>query len=66
MMDLETWKQRRKEMLREAEKERLIKGLREARKLRGASFVASLTWEARRIAGRLRKHLRSWRKPAGE
>ena len=35
MMDFETWKQRRKEMMREAQQNRLAKALRESHKRRG-------------------------------
>jgi hypothetical protein len=61
MMDLEVWKQRHEEMMREAEQDRLAKALRHSRKLRGASRASSLMWELKRIAGRLRKRLRSLR-----
>lgn len=59
-MDLQTWKQRREEMMREAEQNRLAKALRESRKRRGAEGRASSpAWELKRIAGRLLKRLRS-------
>jgi hypothetical protein len=62
MMDLQIWKQRREEMMREAEQDRLAKALRNSRKRRGAGRTSSLAWELKRIAGRLRKLLRNPRK----
>lgn len=62
MMDLQIWKQRREEMLREAEQNRLAKALRDSRKRRGSGRASSLAWELKRTAGRLRKLLRSLRK----
>ena len=61
MMDLQVWKQRREEMMREVEQNRLAKALRDSRKRRtGANNRASsLAWELERIAGRLLKLLRS-------
>ena len=60
MDDLQIWKQRREEMMREAEQNRLATALRESRKRRGAEGRASsLAWELERIAGRLLKLLRS-------
>jgi hypothetical protein len=60
MMDLQVWKQRRVEMMREVEQNRLAKALRESRKRRGAEGGASsLAWELKRIVGRLLKLLRS-------
>ncbi len=61
MVDLQIWKQRREEMMREAEQNRLAKALRESRKRRtGANnWASSLAWELKRIAGRLLKLLRS-------
>ena len=61
-MDLQVWKQRREEMVREVEQNRLAKALRESRKKRrtGANNRASsLVWELKRGAGRLLKLLRS-------
>jgi hypothetical protein len=57
MMSLELAKHRREEVLREAERNRLVKALRAARKRR-ASRRSVLVWEVRRIAGRLLKLLR--------
>jgi hypothetical protein len=57
MMDFQMWKQRREEMMREAEQDRLARALRGPRKRRGAD----LAWELKRIAGRLLKLLRASR-----
>ncbi len=62
MMELQIWKQRREEMMREAEQNRLAKALRDSRKRRGSGRASFLAWELKRIAGRLRKLLRSLRK----
>ncbi len=62
MMDFETWKQRREEMLREAEQNRLAKALRHSRKRRGSDRTSSPVWELKRIGGRLNKLLRASRK----
>ena len=59
MFDFEVWKQRRKEMLREVERSRLAKELRDSRKRRGAGRVSALAWELKRIVGRLLKLLRN-------
>ncbi len=59
MMDLQIWKQRREELVREAEQNRLAKALRETRKRRGSGRASALAWELKRIAGRLLKLLRS-------
>ncbi len=60
MDDLQIWKQRREEMMREVEQNRLATALRESRKRRGAEGrVSSLAWELERGAGRLLKLLRS-------
>ena len=58
MMDFEHRKQRHKEILREAERNRLAKELWAARERR-AGWTWVLLWEARRIAGPLLKSLRS-------
>ncbi len=58
-MDFEIWKQRREEMMREAEQNRLAKTLRESRKWRGAGRASPLAWELKRVTGRLLKLLRS-------
>jgi len=54
MMSLELAKQRREEIVREAEKNRLARALRAGRKTRG-KHTFSLMWELRRIAGLLLK-----------
>ena len=62
MMDFQIWKQRREQMMREAEQNRLAKALRDSRKRRGSGRVSALAWELNRAAGRLRKLLRTSRK----
>ncbi len=57
MMSLELAKQRREEMLREAELSRQAKALRAARKRR-TGHRSALAWEMKRQAGRLFKFLR--------
>ena len=57
MLDSQLWKQRRGEMLREVERNRLVKALRAARKGR-AGRRSALAWEMKRQAGRLFKSLR--------
>lgn len=59
MLDFEVAKLRHEELLREAEQHRPAKALRDARKRRDAGRASSLTWELKRIAGRLRKLLRA-------
>lgn len=59
MIDLEVWKWRREEMLREAKQNRLAKALRNSRRQGGGGRVSTLLWELRRVAGRLRKLSRS-------
>jgi hypothetical protein len=54
MMVLELAKQRREELLGEAQQNRLVKAMRAARKRR-AGRRSLLVWEVRRIAGRLLK-----------
>ncbi len=59
MMELELAKQRREEMVREAEQRRLARAVRDSReRRRGSGLVSSLVWELKRDAGRLRKLLR--------
>ncbi len=57
MMDFEIWKQRREEMVREVEMNRLAKALRASRKRRAVvdatNRTLALTWELKRVAGRL-------------
>ena len=57
MLDSHLWKQRRGEMLREVERNRLVKTLRAARKRR-IGRRSALAWEIKRQAGRLFKYLR--------
>ena len=59
MMDYELWKQRREEMLREAEMNHLAKALRASRKRR-TGHRSALAWEMKRQAGRLFKRLRKF------
>jgi hypothetical protein len=54
MMDLDVWRQRREEMVREAEQIRLAKVLQAGRKTRG-SRLFRLTWQLRRGGGVLLK-----------
>ena len=66
MMDFEIWKQRRQEMRRELEHNRLAKALQDSRKKRRGAGRArplawALAWELKRITGRLLKLLRSSR-----
>ena len=61
MMELESWKQHREEMIREAEKDSLANALRESRKRRGGGRPSTLAWELKRIAGRLLKLSSLWR-----
>jgi hypothetical protein len=63
MMNLELAKQRREELLREAEMSRQAKALRAARK-RGAGRRSALVWEIKRYAGGLLKYLRILRNTA--
>lgn len=58
MMNLELAKQRREELLREAERNHQAKVLRAARKRR-AGRRSGLVWEIKRHAGRLFKLLRT-------
>jgi hypothetical protein len=59
MMDLQLVNQRREEMMREAERNRLVKALRDSRKGRDTGRTSSAAWELKRIAGRLLKFLRT-------
>ena len=59
MTERELAKQRREEMMREAERSHLARALRDSReRRRGSDLVTSLVWELKRDAGRLRKLLR--------
>jgi hypothetical protein len=60
MVDFQLWKQRREELLREAELSYQAKALRAARKRRDGRRLA-LVWEAKRHAGRLVKYLKALR-----
>jgi hypothetical protein len=64
MMTLELAKQRRKELLREAELGRLAKALRAARSRRTGPGSA-LVWEMKRYAGGLLKFVRRTLRNAG-
>ncbi len=57
MLDSQLWKQRRGEMLREVERNRLVKALRATRRRR-TFRISALAWEIKRQAGRLFKFLR--------
>lgn len=48
MMDFEIWKQRREEMMREVEHNRLAKALRDSRKRPGPRRASSPAWELKR------------------
>lgn len=58
MMDFELWKQRREEMLREVERNRLKRAVRVALKRR-AGRTSLLAWELQRNGTRLLKLLRT-------
>jgi hypothetical protein len=58
MMDFQSWRERREELLREAELSHQAKALRAARKRR-AGRSSALVWEMKRYAGRLLKPLRA-------
>jgi hypothetical protein len=57
MVDLEGWKRRHEELIREAERNRLAKRLRDSRKRSDSSRVFTLTWEIKRCVGNLLKLL---------
>jgi hypothetical protein len=61
MMDFQIWKQRREEVMREVEFNRLAKRLRATRKRRDDGRSSALVWEMKRHAGRLLKLLRALR-----
>jgi hypothetical protein len=65
MMDFLIWKQRREELLREAELRRQAKALRAARTRRGGGRRSTLVWAIERQAGRLLKLLRRTLRNAG-
>ena len=60
MMDFQLWKQRREELLHEAQRNRHARALRATRKRR-AGRIAALVWEIKRNVGRLFKLLRTLR-----
>ncbi len=64
MMDYQLWKQRREEVMREVELNRLAKRLRATRKRRTGRRSA-VVWEMKRHAGRLLKFLRRTLRNAG-
>lgn len=61
MMDFEIWKHRHEEMVREAELNSLARSLRRSRERRSPGRTSALVWELKKIAGRLRKLLRTMR-----
>jgi hypothetical protein len=64
MMSMEVLKQRREEMLREAELNRLKKVLRADRKRPSASgWASTVAWEVTRALGLLRKLFRTPKNP---
>jgi hypothetical protein len=63
-MDFQLWKERREELLREAELRRQAKALRAARKRRDGRSSA-LVWEMKRYAGSLLKVLKRSLRNAG-
>jgi hypothetical protein len=65
MMDFQYAKQRREELLREAEVSRQAKALRATRKW-GASRRSALVWEIKRHTGRLLKRLRKTLRNVGD
>jgi hypothetical protein len=60
MMDFQLYKQRRDELLQEAERNRHARAMRATRKRR-VGRTAALVWEIKRHAGRLFKLLRTLR-----
>ena len=62
MYDPNLWRQRREDMMREAERNRLARALRAHRKKRSEGTFL-LAWELRRIAGLLSKLFRSFNEP---
>jgi hypothetical protein len=59
MMNWEAWQQRREEMVREAELNRLAQALRKHRKETRGDRTSALAWELRRGAGILLKLVRT-------
>ena len=64
MMDYQLWKQRREEVMREVELNRLAKALQAACKW-GAGRRSALAWEMKRYAGSILKLLRRTVRNAG-
>ena len=62
MMDLQVFKQRREELMREVRQDRLAKDLRHSRERRVTGLATSLVWEIRRGVGNLRKLSRRLKK----
>ena len=60
LMDFEAIKQRREDMIREVEQYRLARALK-SRRRHVSDRRSVLVWELKRIAGRLRKLLRTSR-----
>ena len=61
-MNLDAWRQRREEMVREVEQSRLAKALRAGCKGR-SNLVFLLTWEPNRVAGLLLKFSKTLKVP---
>jgi hypothetical protein len=66
MMDLQVFKQRREELMREVRQDSLAKDLRGSRERRVTGLAPSLVWEIRRGVGNLRKLSRRLKKPDHE
>lgn len=62
-INFERWKQRREDMVREAEQNRLAKELRASHRRRGSGRASAPAWALRGVAGRLLKLSRIPRKP---
>ena len=65
-MDFEIWKQRREEMMREAQQNRPAKALRESPKRRDPRRASPLACEPKRVTGRLLKLLRALKRVGQE
>ena len=65
-MDFRIWKQRREEVMREVELNRLAKALRATRKRCGGGRRSTLVWEMKRYAGGLLKLLKRTLRNAGD
>jgi len=62
MIDPNVWRQRREDIMREAEQDRLASALRVQRK-KGADHTFLFKWELKRIVGLVIKFFRSLNKP---